>query len=260
MNKSLIIKVVVTAAIFLIIGNILRTTLGLDIFVGDLSGIGILVSFLGTIYTLIGAFTIVEVWGQFNTVNSLLSKEAKSLTSIWNYIDYLNDKVLDKSMKAALVAYINSTIKNEHDEAAKGIRSIHPSGELLSIYRVLDNISFNDKRDAAVFPLLVTAYEELSSIRSERIDASVARLPGLLKFFFNTLTFILMLGFLLIGFNNTQLYVFSIIAVSCITSATYQIIFDLDNPFDGDWNIEYTPFEHARQYILETKHAIAQKA
>lgn len=233
--------------------------MGTTFFISDLSGVGILVSFLGTIYTLIAAFTIVEVWGQFNTVSNLLSREAKSLTSIWNYIDYLNDPKLDKAMKIALVSYTDASVKHEHDEAAKGIRSTHPSKELLGIFHVLDSISFNDKRDAAVFPLLVTAYEDLSSIRSERLDASVTRLPSMLKFFFNTLTFLLMVGFILIGFNNLVLYVLSISAAAFITSVTYQIIFDLDNPFDGDWNIQYTPFEQAKKYIIENVHTIAQE-
>lgn len=259
MNKSLVTKIVVTIIVFSLVGLVLRTFFAVDTFVSDLSGISILVSFLGTIYTLVSAFTIVEVWGQFNTVSNLISREAKGLTSIWNYVDYLNDPDLDKSMKKALIDYIEATIKHEHDEAAKGIRSTHPSKELLSIFHALDKITFNDKRDASVFPLIVTAYEDLSSIRSARIDASVTRLPNMLKFFFNTLTLFLMIGVVLIGFNLSVLYILSISAAAFVTSITYQIIFDLDNPFDGDWNIEYTPFEQAKKYVLETKHTIAGK-
>lgn len=258
MNKQLLIKIVSTSVIFLLLGFSLRYLLNNSLLITDLSGIGILVSFLGTIYTLIAAFTIVEVWGQFNNVSNLLSKEAKALTSIWNYVDYLNDAKLDKNMKNALTSYIQATIANEHADAAKGIRSLHPSDQLLGIFHVLDSVSFNDKRDAAVFPLLVTAYEELSSIRSERIDASVTRLPSLLKFFFYTLTVLLMIGFIIIGFNNLAIFIFAVIAASFITSVTYQIIFDLDNPFDGEWNIEYTPFEQSLEYISKTKHTIAQ--
>lgn len=259
MNKSLVTKIISTIAIFLVIGIGIRSYFGIPLFISDLSGVSILVSFLGTIYTLVAAFTIVEVWGQFNTVSNLLSKEAKAITSIWNYVDYLNDAKLDKSMKIALTNYVEATIKYEHAEAAKGQRSNHPSKELLAIFHTLDQITFNDKRDATVFPLIVTAYEDLSSIRSERIDASVTRLPSMLKFFFNTLTLFLMVGVSLIGFSATFLYVLSIIAAAFVTSITYQIIFDLDNPFDGDWNISYEPFDEAKKYIEQNKHAIASK-
>lgn len=259
MNKSLVTKIVLTIIFFLGIGLGLRSYFGVPLFISDLSGVSILVSFLGTIYTLVAAFTIVEVWGQFNTVSNLLSKEAKAITSIWNYVDYLNDVNLDKEMKTALTNYVEATIKYEHAEAAKGQRSIHPSPELLSIFHTLDQITFNDKRDATVFPLIVTAYEDLSSIRSERIDASVTRLPAMLKFFFNTLTLFLMVGVSLIGFSATFLYVLSIIAAAFVTSITYQIIFDLDNPFDGDWNISYEPFEEAKKYIEQNKHEANSK-
>jgi len=254
MNKSLVTKIIYTITIFLLLGIGIRSYFGVTLFVSDLSGVSILVSFLGTIYTLVAAFTIVEGWGQFNTVSNLLSKEAKAITSIWNYVDYLNDSKLDKSMKIALVNYVEATIEYEHAEAAKGKRSNHPSKELLAIFHTLDQITFNDKRDATVFPLIVTAYEDLSSIRSERIDASVTRLPAMLKFFFNTLTLFLMIGVSLIGFNVTILYALSIIAAAFVTSITYQIIFDLDNPFDGDWNISYEPFEEAKKYIEKNKH------
>ena len=162
-------------------------------------------------------------------------------------------------MKTALINYVHATIKHEHAEAAKGQRSNHPSAELLAIFHALDKIAFNDKRDATVFPLIVTAYEDLSSIRSERIDASVTRLPAMLRFFFNTLTLFLMVGVSLIGFSASFLYVLSIIAAAFVTSITYQIIFDLDNPFDGDWNISYEPFEEAKKYIEQNKHTIASK-
>lgn len=153
MNKSLVTKIISTIAIFLVIGIGIRSYFGIPLFISDLSGVSILVSFLGTIYTLVAAFTIVEVWGQFNTASNLLSKEAKAITSIWNYIDYLNDSTLDKSMKVALINYVQATIKHEHAEAAKGQRSNHPSAELLAIFHALDKITFNDKRDATVFPL-----------------------------------------------------------------------------------------------------------
>jgi hypothetical protein len=256
MNKALITKIVLNILIFLGLGIGLRAYFGAAVFTTDISGISVLVSFLGTIYTLVAAFTIVEVWGQFNTVSNLFSKEAKAITSIWNYVDYLNDAQLDKSMKTALTNYILATIKHEHTEAAGGVRSVHPSKQLLEIFHTLDKITFNDKRDATIFPLIVAAYEDLSSIRSERIDASVTRLPSMLRFFFNTLTLFLMVGVSLIGFNAVSLYVLSIFSASFVTSITYQIIFDLDNPFDGEWNISYEPFEEAQKYIDTNKHSV----
>lgn len=77
----------------------------------------------------------------------------------------------------------------------------------------------------------------------------------MLKFFFKT-TLFLMIGVSLIGFSVTlRGTLFSIIAAAFVTSITYQIIFDLDNPFDGDWNISYEPFEEAKKYIEQNKHA-----
>lgn len=245
----------ITLVTMLIIGISLyvRSSVGTTPMIADINGVGWLVGALATIYTFVAAFTIVEVWSQYNSASSLIAREGKAVTAIWNYVDYLDDKNVDKAMKTALLIYLKKAVSEMRD-AAKGIRAIHPSPELKTIQHVVDGITFNDHRDAAVFPPLMNAYEELSSIRSERIESSITRLPALLKSFVLLLSTMLVIGFAFLGFVNTWFYAIAIGFVSIIVVYVYTLMNDLDNPYEGIWNVSFEAFEQAEKYITGTKH------
>lgn len=251
--KPFLIRSILSLLITIPLALFVRKFLGASTLLADINGIGWLVGVLGTIYTFVAAFTVVEVWSQFNGVASLIAKEAKAVTSIWNYVDYLNDSTVDQKMKKSLIAYL-AHAEGEKIDAANGIRSPHPSIELMQIFRIMDTIQFNDKRDATIYPLLVTAYEELSSVRSERIEAGTARIPSPLRIFFTVLSVFLLITFILLGFVSTSLYMYNIALVTIIISYAHTLILDLDNPFVGIWNVDYTAFAQTKKYILGTKH------
>ena len=88
--KSVLLPLIISITLATIFGILLQSTVGKEYFLEDIGGIGWLLGVVGTIYTLVAAFTMVEVWNQFNNTSSLISREAKTIVSIWNYTDYLN--------------------------------------------------------------------------------------------------------------------------------------------------------------------------
>lgn len=247
-------KLLIVALVTVIWGLFIRWNLGSEYFITDVNGIGWFQGVVGTVYTLFAAFIIVEVWGQYSTVSNLVAKEAKTIATIWNLANYLDDSKLDERLKVVLIKYCGVVIKNESVEAASMIRSIHPSKELTEIHLVLDGVEFNDKRDMAVFPLLVQAFEELSNVRSERIEAGVTRLPGLLKKFFAFLSILLLVSFSFIGFVSIYLYLFTLVTGGVVVAFAFFIASDLDNPFDGVWNVGFEAIEQAQKYVENFGH------
>ncbi|KKT40724.1 hypothetical protein A3K29_00230 [Candidatus Collierbacteria bacterium RIFOXYB2_FULL_46_14] len=252
--RHIIVPVTLSACIATSFGILLQNFIGKEYFLEDIGGIGWLLGVVGTIYTLVAAFTMVEVWNQFNNTSKLISNEAKSIISLWNYTDYLNDKNIDQKMQTSLLAYLDQTLTKEHDQASKGIRSLQPSQEIITIRKVIDEIEFDDKRDASIFPILTQAYEELSTARNDRIEAGVTRLPAMIKIFFISLSLMLMVSYILVGYVHLPLYIIHTIFGASIISLTYKIIFDLDNPFDGFWNIDYSAMTQAKEYITNNRH------
>lgn len=58
-----------------------------------------------------------------------------------------------------------------------------------------------------------------------------------------------LIGFVLLGFNSTGLYLFALFGVLLVTSVIYSVISDLDNPFDGIWNLDLSMLAQAKNYI-----------
>jgi hypothetical protein len=253
--KSVLLPIVLSVIIATVFGVILQTFVGREYFMEDIGGIGWLLGVVGTIYTLVAAFTMVEVWNQFNNTSNLISREAKTIVSLWNYTDYLNDKNLDKMMQQSLLDYLNKVMDTEYKEAAQGIRSAQSTKELLNIMKVIDQIKFNDQKDAAVFPLLSQTYEDLATIRSDRLEAGVTRLPGMIRIFFIALSIMLMVSYILVGYVHLPLYIIHTVFGATIISLTYKIILDLDNPFDGYWNLDYSVLTHAKNHISNNRHS-----
>lgn len=217
----------------------------------DSANLGWFVGVFGTLYTLIAAFIIVQVWSQFNNMSRLLGLEAKAVCALWDFTDYLNDAPVSRKMSRALDLYLKTVVGREKEEASRGVKSVHPSKELTAILQVIDSIKFDDRRDAAIFPSLIEQYEALSSVRMERIENGVTRVPLLLKLFFMILSVGLILSFALLGFNSNWLYYFSLITITFILGFAYLMAIDLDNPFDGFWNIDYVPLENAKRYLKQ---------
>lgn len=253
--KSVILPIILSIIFATIFGVLLQFIVGKEYFIEDIGGIGWLLGVVGTIYTLVAAFTMVEVWNQFNNTSTLISREAKAIISIWNYTDYLNDKDIDQKMQKHLTGYLSRSMNIEHAQASKGIRSPQSSPELLSILKVIDQVKFDDKKDVAVFPLLTQAYEELATIRSDRLEAGITRLPAMIKTFFISLSLMLMVSYILVGYVHLPLYIIHTVFGASIISLTYKIILDLDNPFDGYWNLNYSALTQAKEHIARTRHS-----
>lgn len=245
-----IAKLIIACLVAAILGYWLRQNFNQEL-LADSANLGWFVGVLGTLYTLIAAFIIFQVWGQFNSMSRLLGLEAKAICGLWDFTDYLNDAPVGRKMNRVLDRYIEIVLTHEKADASRGIKSVHPSTELTAILKVIDSIKFDDNRDSAIFPSLINQYEELSSVRMERIEAGVTRVPLLLRLFFSLLTGGVILSFALLGFNNGWLYYFSLTVISLILIFAYLLTVDLDNPFDGFWNIDYVPLENAKKYLKQ---------
>lgn len=252
--KYIIFPILLSITLATVFGVLLQSIVGKEYFLADIGGIGWLLGVVGTIYTLVAAFTMVEVWSQFNSTSNLISREAKVLISLWNYANYLNDTKLDQQLRHALLSYIDVTMQHEHRDATLGVRSRQSSPAFLGILQAIDHVKFNDSRDASIFPLLTQSCEELATIRSDRIEASVTRLPSMIKVFFIALSIMLMISYILVGYVHLPLYLIHTISGATIISLTYKIILDLDNPFDGYWNLDYSALTQAKDHISLNRH------
>lgn len=251
--NTFILRLLASIAAATISAFVIRQTLSTTIN-ADFVSTGWLFGTFGTIYALITAFILIEVWNQYNSLESAMSQEAKVITSIWNYTDYLNDPKISRSMRLTLMAYLNKVINTEIDSMGANKLVAHPSSELSQIMRVIDSIKFDDDRDSSAFKSLIQSFENLSGARMNRLSQGSTRIPVLLKVFFDLVSMFFLIIYSLQMFISTPLYIFTVILISTVVLFVRTIIYDLDNPFAGIWNISTDSYNNAKQFITQSSH------
>ncbi len=215
------------------------------------------IGFLGTIYALITAFTLVNVWNHFDFTRQCYADENDALIAIWVNTDYLDDPMITELMKKVLLNYIDRTLVYEFPELS-GHREISlPSTELIEIKKVIDKIQFNDSRDPVGFEQLIVSYRNLTKARNQRIEQAVIDIPRLLRYFYLLTSIIFWIGFLIQGFSSPKLYYIVLFMGTLIVVFSYTIIIDLDNPLGGLLRQPIRKYEVSKEFIETTDHEIS---
>lgn len=213
-------------------------------------------SFLSTIYALITAFILVSVWGHFEETKKIFGQENETLISLWVNTDFLDDPKITDLMKEVLLNYIDVTLRIEFPILAQRKQVKLPSREFIEIKRVIDQVKFDDDRDAVGFEQLLIDYRELTKARNQRIENSLIEIPSILRSFYILASFIFWVGFLIQGFESPALYYLVLLMETLIVVASYTLIFDLDRPLAGLVKIPLRKYEISRNYIETTEHEI----
>lgn len=217
----------------------------------DIGGINNFVSLFGTLYGIMTAFVVFEVWGEYNTTTQLIDKESLGLERLFRLTLYFRDVKFTQKIKKAIEKYIEKVTGDEFPKLAQLKRSENASKSFRDISAVIRDVKFNDNHDQVVFDQVINHYGELSQLRTERINQSLTRLPGLLRAFLYVSSFLLLLVFSLMPFANLFYGIVTTGVLSFVLAMVFQLIEDLDNPFVGYWNISPEAFQRAFKHIEE---------
>lgn len=208
---------------------------------------------IGTIYALISAFILSNVWSNFKETEQAVSQQNEAIITLWNSADYFDSLKESNRMRASLVAYINSVLRDELIHSRRFESSL-PGKEFLGIQRLIDSIKLVSGRDEIVFSSIISTYETLSIARNKRINRMAESMPQMLRVFYVIASIILWGGFAFEGFQNPLLYLTVNFSVTTIIVLNYFIIIDFDNPLDGFIRVSFDRYLVSRDYILHATH------
>lgn len=95
-------------------------------FLADLGGLGAFLTVFGTLYGILAAFIVFEVWTQFNQISQLIDKEAQGVERLFRLTLYFRDEQLTTKMEAAIAEYVGLVIEGDFQTVAKGGRNKLP--------------------------------------------------------------------------------------------------------------------------------------
>jgi hypothetical protein len=210
-------------------------------FLNDAEGLGALVQIIGTLYSVVYAFATYVIWGQFTSVENEIRKESGALKDLLLFSNRLKDAAREPMVRAVKV-YARAVVESEwsalagHEKTEKTDRLFH---EVISS---VTNIKAEDDTERMLYERLLDIANQASAHRDERLSLSAKRMPRTL-FFFVTLTASTILFLLLFyPFRSAPLGAVSVAMTTMLLFFAHFVLTDLDNPFEGTWNVGSEPF------------------
>jgi uncharacterized membrane protein len=209
--------------------------------VGDAEGIATLLQIIGTLYSVLYAFATYVIWGQFTAVENEILKESGSLKELVVFSRPLAEKTRDPLVRA-VKNYARTVVETEWGSLSRREDSERSDRSFVEITNRVAEIKPQDDAEKVIFERLLEIANQASSHRDERIAMSVKRMPRTLLAFVSLTAITILLLVIIYPFRLIALGIGSVVVVSVILLFAHFVLTDLDNPFEGSWNVTSEPF------------------
>jgi hypothetical protein len=200
-----------------------------------------LIHISGTLYSVLYAFATYVIWGQFVAVENEILNESGALKDLVVFSRPLKDAERDPIVRATKI-YAKAVVESEWAVLSRKESTDNTDRLFLAIVANVNEIKPADDRERSIFERLLSIVNQASTHRNERLAISTKRMPRTL------LQFVLLTGamiFLLVFFypyHNAWFGLASILVTSILLFSAHFVLTDLDNPFEGTWNVGPDPF------------------
>ncbi len=208
---------------------------------------------LGTVYAVLLAFVVYVVWTQFNDARAQVEREANEIVDLYRtakgfpeparrhlqeHLRRYTQTVLDEEWEAmacsdeACIDRISKIL----DETWDGLKSFEPASGC----------------HGSLFEEALQRFNELSDLRTMRLTSARQRIPFAMRLLLYFGAVIMIGSMWLFYLESFTVHVIITSAMAGAVSHVLYLIKDLDDCFDGDFQVSKAPFERARRYIAET--------
>ena len=211
------------------------------LFLNDAEGLATLLQIIGTLYSVVYAFATYVIWGQFTAVENEIRKESGALKDLLRFSSRMKESVREPMLRA-VKNYARAVVETEWSALSGNQKPEKTDRLFYEVISSVTNIKTEDDTERIVYERLLDIANQASARRDERLSLSAKRMPRTL-FLFVTLTASTILFLLFFyPFHNVPLGVVSVAIISMLLFFAHFVLTDLDNPFEGTWNVASEPF------------------
>jgi hypothetical protein len=196
------------------------------LFADDAEGIAALLTIIGTLYSVVYAFATYVIWGQFAAVENEILQESGALKDLILFSKGLKETLRDPIVRSVR-AYARAVGESEWGMLSRGEGTEKTDKMFSAIITSVIEAKPDDISERTTHEHLLQIANQASSHRDERLALS-APIVFLLLFF---------------PFHNIVLGVLSMAVTTTLLFFAHFVLTDLDNPFEGTWNVGSQPFE-----------------
>ncbi len=213
-----------------------------QLFSHDAEGIGALLQIIGTLYSVVYAFATYVIWGQFAAVENEILKESGALKDLVLFSRGLKENTRE-SMVRAVRAYARAVGESEWGVLSRGENTERTDKLFSAIISSVTEAKPEGEAEFRVHERLLEIATEASAHREERLAISAKRIPRTLLLFVMLTAFTILFLLFFFPFQNMALGAISVAIATMLLFFAHFVLTDLDNPFEGTWNVNNRPFE-----------------
>jgi hypothetical protein len=207
----------------------------------DAEGIGVLLQIIGTLYSVVYAFATYVIWGQFAAVENEILQESGALKDLILFSNGLKEASRDPIVRTVR-AYARAVTESEWGILSHREDTERTDKLFAHIVASVIEVKPTDESEARAHQHLLQIANQASAHRDERLALSAKRIPRtLLLFVIITASTILFL-LLFFPFHNLGIGLVAVAIATLLLFFAHFVLTDLDNPFEGTWNVDSKPF------------------
>lgn len=211
------------------------------LFSADAEGIGVLLAIIGTLYSVVYAFATYVIWGQFAAVENEILKESGALKDLILFSKALKEATRDPIVRAVR-AYARAVTESEWGMLSRGESTEHTDKLFTAIITAVIEAKPEDEPERRAHQHLLQIANQASAHRDERLALSAKRIPRTLLLFVTLTAFTILFLLVFFPFHNLALGIISIAIATMLLFFAHFVLTDLDNPFEGTWNVNSSAF------------------
>lgn len=225
----------------------------------DLINFGNFIEWFGVPYGLLLAYVLVNVWTQYETTKREFDREADGILSLYNTCLVITDKPTQKLVNMILYYYVGHTKKCyaqefAQDDDGKGNTLRFIGGKRLNwIRRIIGNLVVHKTENEVLTTELFRLINKIIDDRGDRIAFSRQRLPGPVLLLSFIASFLWAMPFFSLSFSNPFIQFLYLGGVTFVITSLLLIIVDLNDPFNGSWQIRNDSWE---KLYIEIKNSL----
>jgi hypothetical protein len=212
---------------------------------------------VGGIYAVLLAFVVYVVWGQFNEARGYLDREATALVDLHRTASALPSRSR-VAIQGGLRGYVDAVLRDEWPAMACGDEAtIDRVAELLEqVWIAIHACRPASDCQHTVYGEVLGRFNQLTDLRTSRLSAARARIPVAMTILLYTGGFLTVGSVYLLAFKQVWLHALVTAALAGAIAHILFLIRDLDDAFDGDWQVAKAPFERARKNFERAAHVV----
>lgn len=220
---------------------LLRRTGFPEAMAAERDGLDTVILLIGGVYSVMYAFVIFVIWGQFTDVQTCIMRECNALDDILRFSSLLHPDS-GHAIRRAVSDYARRVVKSEWSALSQGRRDQQAEKAFEEVMSEVIGTKPAGSQEEAVYHRLVDIVRLAGEHRDERVTRSLTRIPGTLLRLVATIAAALLLLVFVYPFQHMAAGMACWVLVNLVLSLARLVMLDTDNPFDGICNVSAQPF------------------